>query len=313
VVGSALAAGLRHPFGPLAPGILLATGAATVGATVTQSLLQRRHAAGSEGPRSPPGTDPAREGDPCRHCAGTGLRSPTGPDRPEPPFHPTGSRALVTSWTSAGDQIWSTWLRTDTGHLPVELVGPVPATAYMPPRPGQFVPFPEKEPTLVLPARTVDPAPLRDATPGTLMPFPEEELDRLFPPDLPESDPAPESIASSFDVPGDAGFGSPFGIPPALGSPAFDVHFEAITPIPPHLRRTAPPAASPAPAPRSMGPRRSSAGPKSECTSCDRELVDLRSWGPCPECLRPVCNHCLLESLWEHGRGYCVPCAEELA
>jgi hypothetical protein len=312
VAGSVMAAGVRSPLGEYAPAILLATGAAAVSATLVNLLARRSRASGPGDPRADAVEEAARLEELCRYCEGTGLSALEDPEDPAS-VGPIGSRRIVlSSSTTPGDQIWSGWLRTDGGHLPVGLIGPVPETAYMPPRAGQFIPFPEREPDLILTADLPSRRGSALREPPRPAPFPVEELDRLFPPDLPATDSSTAPVSGPLDVPDEIGSDPVFGTPPPPGSLEYQIHLEAITATPPHLRSAAPPRTeSSTPAPR-VPSRMSSMVARTECASCDRELVELRSWGPCPECLRPVCNLCLLESLWKHGRGYCGPCAGEV-
>jgi hypothetical protein len=86
-----------------------------------------------------------------------------------------------------------------------------------------------------------------------------------------------------------------------------DLFLEAANPVPPHLRSAGVHAQIEAhrPTRRSM----SFAGQRSVCASCSKVVVDLRMSGPCPNCLRPICNDCLRESLATRGHGWCVDCS----
>jgi len=315
--GATMAAGLRAPIGGWAPEILLATGASVLGASLAHRAVQRRRAARLAATSSSEPIPSARwEEGVCARCSGTGLAAAFVDDlapvaAPLPSMH----RRVVSASTTAGDQIWSSWLRTDGERLPVPLVGPVPETAYSPPRPGAFVPFPAREPEPRVSPAPTELAPTRTAPP-LLGPFSEEELDRMFPPLLAAAG-APPPPASTIlpATPADGRPSVPME-PPGLfddGAPFapidFDLALEAANPIPPHLRsRDRRRAAPPRPA-REYA--RTAIVHSAECASCERTLTELRRWGPCPGCLRPVCNLCLLEAIWSQGRGYCAACLAE--
>jgi len=94
--------------------------------------------------------------------------------------------------------------------------------------------------------------------------------------------------------------------PPPNGSTAEITH-EATNPVPPHLRASGPLVRYET---RSSGhPSRVAAAFRSVCASCSKIVLDLRMSGPCPKCLRPVCQDCLREALVTHGRGWCVDCS----
>jgi hypothetical protein len=85
---------------------------------------------------------------------------------------------------------------------------------------------------------------------------------------------------------------------------------EVANPLPPHLRASGSSAelglrtdAAP--------PHRKGRTPRSVCASCSKVVLDLRMSGPCPKCLRPICNECLREALATRGRGWCVDCTGE--
>ena len=89
--------------------------------------------------------------------------------------------------------------------------------------------------------------------------------------------------------------------------PADDLFREAINPVPPHLRGVGLPTH--VGARRPDRPRRDAPSPKSVCASCSKVVVTLRMSGPCPKCLRPICNECLREAFVTHGQGWCIDCS----
>ena len=128
-------------------------------------------------------------------------------------------------------------------------------------------------------------------SPGAFVPFPDREPDLFIDaPDWPETGLGLSGLSST-----------------APSSTAARVLREALNPLPP-MQRIAPirptrPTPAPAPA------RRASGGPA--CASCTSSVVELRKWGPCAECLQPVCSECLLESMAVVGRGWCATCVAE--
>ena len=162
-------------------------------------------------------------------------------------------------------------------------------------------------------------------------PYSVEELDRMFPPlagghrvfleDAPQRigarsvdptmvRPRPDRVSSespptspTLPIPTHDEKGGP--------SPENALSIEATNPVPPHLRPVAPlehtGAAPPARAHSSLSSARS------VCASCSTVVVNLRMSGPCPNCLRPICDDCLREALRSHARGWCADCLASLA
>jgi hypothetical protein len=86
---------------------------------------------------------------------------------------------------------------------------------------------------------------------------------------------------------------------------------EAVNPVPPHLRDGG--FAGSNGAPGTVRNRADASPAKSVCASCSKVVVNLRMSGPCPKCLRPICNDCLREALAGTGHGWCIDCAAELS
>jgi hypothetical protein len=104
---------------------------------------------------------------------------------------------------------------------------------------------------------------------------------------------------------------SPDGAP-APDDTATRLSVEAANPVPPHLRDmgSGPTRArTERAARRSVDPERQ----RSVCASCSKVVVSLHMSGPCPRCLRPICNDCLREALVHHGHGWCLDCAHASA
>lgn len=254
------------------------------------------------------------------------------------PFAGTGAHShlpVLSASTVAGERLWATWRSVQPSHLPVDLVGPVPETAYVAPRSGGFVPFPGKEPEL---SRVPAPTHLR---PGRLSVVAPADTSAVEPWDLalpaigtrPDfaafetmAAPAPWGPAGNdVGAPGTAcgASGGPTeGMVPrmrAVSSPGtgFEtveewVRWEASAPMPPHLRgpTNGPPGDGGArPPPGDPRTRTAPRAVRSECASCADEVVGLRSWAPCGACDRPVCLACLRDSFVAFGHGWCRACA----
>lgn len=90
-----------------------------------------------------------------------------------------------------------------------------------------------------------------------------------------------------------------------------DLFREAANPVPPHLRAAGPllrfePA-------KPVARSGSSPTSRSVCASCSKVVVSLRMSGPCPKCMRPICNDCLRDAFVTHGHGWCVDCLSDTA
>lgn len=94
--------------------------------------------------------------------AQTSVTAPPKPTPPHPSSHPRATREPSRSHPTSGlgraavsvvvhdaDRLWQMWSTPKTGSLGAELVGPVPETAYSPPKPGAYAPFPQKDEDIV--------------------------------------------------------------------------------------------------------------------------------------------------------------------
>jgi len=110
--------------------------------------------------------------------------------------------------------------------------------------------------------------------------------------------------SSSSDSPGD----SARNLEHESATNLTELRHEAANPVPPHLRASGTLLRF-EPSPRS-GAAKGSSAPRSVCASCSNVVVDLRLSGPCPKCLRPLCQDCLREALVTVGHGWCTDCAQ---
>lgn len=224
------------------------------------------------------------------HTAGPGPRAP--------------AKGVAASVEAPGDQVWGQWAAQEVGRLPVELVGPVPETAWIPPSVGGIVPFPDREPTL----RVVDDR-LVPIEPGFSDMAPETEfastaggmaLPALLPTFQPSSEFPPSTGSDLTMVPG--GFSA---FEPDL---SFDwITAEALHPVPPHLRTGTPPERVGGPS-RPL-PKHRGTKPERACASCARPLPPSVRARPCPECQKPVCLPCRTQAVVHYGQTWCNGCA----
>jgi hypothetical protein len=213
-----------------------------------------------------------------------------------PRSHSVGVSASV---APAGDQIWGQWAPEEPGRLPVELVGPVPETAWFPRAPGAVVPFPELEPEWFVVDGEMLHSPEFPAFPG--IPEPEQLSNTEVDPSaehstaLPPTPAFPSSAGSDLTlVPGSAP-----QIAPELECDWITA--EALHPLPPHLRATPPQAPG-------NGHPRAPRKPRS-CASCARELAPSARARPCPDCQQPVCLTCRTQAVVNYGQTWCQGCA----
>ncbi|MCI4339541.1 MAG: hypothetical protein L3J68_04330 [Thermoplasmata archaeon] len=213
------------------------------------------------------------------------------PDLPRDTVVAGPSHAIA---STAGDFLWETWA-SETGRLPVGLIGPVAETAYVAPRPGAPALHEEGEPELAewlassIPApETRDSTSLLSAARGAVASGPQVE------------------DAESTLVMGMSDWKS-------VGSAVLEytsadvVLWEAMNPTPPHLRAPSRPRASPSPISR---PPRSQAIPSGQCADCAELVPDPANWRRCLECGHLLCSVCMVDALVSRERPWCSRCAE---
>ncbi|HZY69712.1 MAG TPA: hypothetical protein VFF67_01880 [Thermoplasmata archaeon] len=197
--------------------------------------------------------------------------------------HPSRSRAVASSPPLAAmaapeadfvAAMWDGW-GDNVGSLPVELVGPVAQTAYVPPKDGEFAPFPELDPEP--PMFLEGPLPYSDPFPSEAdIPMP------LTPPIAEEARPIPRPI------------------------PLTAVELEALMPLPPHLRSVAEPLAS--------DPFDKELPPVPDvsivfCATCAVAIEPGTRRSNCGRCGELVCGQCEFDALMTHGQEWCADCA----
>jgi len=137
------------------------------------------------------------------------------------------------------------------------------------------------------------------------------------PPALEAEEAEPPATGSAPDDPFAAGE-TPIDSAPPLSDVEFEpilvprrfdpqLALEACNPLPPHLRSSA--LHFPASPDRRRARLPDLTTQKSVCASCSKVVANLRLSGPCPKCLRPVCDACLREAFVTRGHGWCVDCS----
>jgi hypothetical protein len=212
---------------------------------------------------------------------------------PVPGALATGPAHAVAS--TPGDFLWGSWA-SETGRLPVELVGPVAETAYVAPRPGAPTLYEEGEPVMFEPVASSTPATETRASSSVsavsasapVMPRPEiEDSESTLVMGLSDWRSVGSSVLeyTSADV----------------------VLWEAMNPTPPHLRAPSTPRAAPTPVSRSA---RSQAIPSGQCADCAELVPDPANWRRCLECGHLLCSVCMVDALVSRERPWCSRCAE---
>ncbi|MCI4325527.1 MAG: hypothetical protein L3K00_06580 [Thermoplasmata archaeon] len=209
------------------------------------------------------------------------------------------SQGLSASPNVPGEAIWGQWASEEPGRLPVDLVGPVPETAWIPPHPGAVVPFPDREPQWFVVDGELVSAPQGPTIPGTPTP------DRLSTTEVAPTSEFPATLEPTPAYPPAAG--PDITLIPAIAD-AFEpeleydwITAEALHPLPPHLRATPPKAPAKFHAHAPEKPR--------SCASCSRELPPTARARPCPECRQPVCLTCRTQAVVNYGQTWCQGCA----
>jgi hypothetical protein len=194
--------------------------------------------------------------------------------------------------TDPAEFLWESW-RSVSGRLPVELVGPVPETAYVRPRPGAPALHEEGEPILLEMSTGGGPpgvslgATVVSVSVGALPPTPAPEMED------PETDGAIGMLSWKGIATSTLAFGS---MDPVLQ--------EALNPTPPHLR------ARPEPTPQAPPSRGRAVLPAGQCADCSEPVPDPANWRRCLDCEHVLCADCMVDALISRERPWCAYCAE---
>ena len=321
-LGGALALGAPRILESYAPLALIALGAGALGSSVAyRRWTTHRSAAQAAAARAPKvATPPA----PCPKCVEAEANHREWTDLVQRAWHapvvsPSPARGLSAELPlKPGDRIWQTWAHTEPSRLPVELVPPVPETAWVEPAAGAFVPFPQKEPELRVVEGRVVPMPPPVSAPA---PAPGLGVVPAVTPVLVPPSPVPLAVPPAVTVPlpsavlsGLASVGLPGELAPFALGPDASVEdwllYEAMHPLPPHLRPEggATWTAAAMPAVPTTVPATESPEFTVTCATCAQSCDEDAAWGPCPECGEPVCPTCRIRAVVEYGHTWCSGC-----
>lgn len=252
---------------------------------------------------------------------------------PEAPVQEIAAWVAGTTVPGSGDELWHRWGST-AGQLPVELVGPVPETAYIPPHPGEPVLYEEGEPVAIEallangPASWIATPEIACAPPESMIPHPAppepapRPLGPIIPtPAIPTVTNLPEPIASTpviptVPVPLEAvpkPPSAPAPSPPELDMAVFlsiattPVAREALDPTPPHLRPE--PAHVTDHRPVRSDHTRHHTGSSTRCADCHKVVQNPKVWSRCSDCHSQLCSHCIVDALLAYEWAWCTHCA----
>lgn len=310
VGGSLLAIGGGLAFDPpllghaYAPAVLAILGAGAL-ATGLASHAVRRPASVATPP--PARSAPSESWVVCPSC---NARTPEREGEPGP--RPWWESQPPASFIAPGpadpaDLLWGTWVPS-VGRMPVDLIGPVPETAFVLHRAGFPRLYEEGEPVIArLPSEKEEepapPVPTSAPAPesyGPVLPLTEEELEDWA--CVPVAVPAAPAIVGASALPSLPALPAPTGVPETLGP----VWHEAINPTPPHRR----PARAAHPPAVKAAPAVSVAGGVVGCANCRLPVRDPKGWRRCTECGQQLCGKCMTTTFLTIERAWCARCAE---
>jgi len=300
-VGLSLVFGLKIPFAGYAPLLLVALGVGAIASAVAGVATRRAYV-------------PAVAVAPARVISESWVICPSCSARSSataPPSEPPPVRdAPPLSWllpahakesgpVGVGDSLWASWLPS-AGTMPVELVGPVPETAYVPHREGAPRLYEEGEPVILdLPTAggiagavgtgvTLENAIEAASRAGNVSALVEivAEVEETIP--TPDRRDASDAFSLTDLTVGDV------------------VLWEALNPTPPHLR--------PSTARTPSGPtdRRAAVGPAyggARCVDCRGALAESAASLRCFLCRRRLCGDCMERALRTTEGGCCSYCS----
>jgi hypothetical protein len=302
-VGLSLVFGLQLPFGGYAPLVLVVLGFGAIASAVAGLAARRAR------PAAAPET-PARviseswvicPSCSARSSASASHRTEAPPVRDAPPIswllpahsHESGP-------PGAGDFLWASWI-PDVGKMPVELVGPVPETAYVPHREGTPKLYEEGEPVVLdLPtaggiAGAVGTGVTLEAAAEAPTVLPAVASLETIAAEVEETIPRPPATIDAGD-----------GITVSDLTIGDIVLWEALNPTPPHLREGTAPARSNA-ADRAGGVGSAYTGVR--CVDCRGPVHEADAQYRCFLCRRRMCGECMEHALETAGGGCCSYCS----
>src|SRR5271170_3693439 len=300
-LGLTLAVAPHLPWRTYTPPLLVIVGAGTLASGIATLAIRTSHA--TRGPSvSRAGPSPVSPPPLPNATLPSSAHRPHGGERnpaPGPAYRGAASDRSLTIPADPGEYLWQSWA-APSNHLPVELVGPVRESAYLPSVGGAPALYEEGEPVFVgCEGRDVQ----REMTP-----FPPGESSLLAGEPLATTEIVAPGTSAAGSLPGWTNSASSGGAPSLSESVMTNpVRHEAVNPTPPHLRprtsSTRPSAPSHRPPPRPMvrGVR---------CATCHAAVSDPPNWRRCLDCQRHLCAECVVGALLTYQRGWCSRCAE---
>lgn len=301
-LGLSLAIDPNIPWRTYTPPLLVLVGAGTLASGLAALAIRRSHAARAAAITSTPSA-----------ATRTSIVV-TAPYLPEPFACEAGARipmpapgravaspdSSITIPTDPGEYLWRSWATPST-HLLVDLVGPVPETAYTAWSADEPTLYEEGEPIFLgSPAGSSPAEGNASSSLGERSAFPSETRATTS-----LRGTAAEGNGGNSDWTESLSYGS---ARPFSGSPISNpVHHEAINPTPPHLRPRPSPNRTPPPG---HHPHSQSIERGVRCATCRASVADPPKWRRCPDCQRHLCADCVVSALLTYQRGWCSPCAE---
>jgi|HubBroStandDraft_1064217.scaffolds.fasta_scaffold00614_16 hypothetical protein len=300
-VGLSLVFGLRIPFAGYAPLLLVVLGVGAIASAVAGVATRRVFV-------SPAPEMPARViSESWVICPSCSARSSASAPHAEPP--PVRD-APPLSWllpahakdsgpVSVGDSLWASWLPS-SGTMPVELVGPVAETAYVPHREGTPQLYEEGEPVILdLPTA----GGIAGAV-GTAVTLENALENGIHPRGVSELEAIVAEVEETLPTPGPFDAGEGISVTDLTMDDV--VLWEALNPTPPHLRTGAERA------PAGPAERRATVGDVYggvRCVDCRGAVVESGGSLRCFLCRRRLCGDCMEKALRTTEGGCCSYCA----
>jgi hypothetical protein len=302
-IGLSLVFGLKLPFAGYAPLLLVVLGVGAIASALAGLATRSAHPA-----------DVARSPAPvvseswviCPSCSARSSAAAPHADLPPVRDAPPISWLLPahsqdSGPPGAGDALWASWI-PDVGKMPVDLIGPVPETAYVPHREGTPRLYEEGEP-VVLELPTAGGIAGAVATGVTLEAAVRADSPELAPSLLDEvAAEVEETIPAVVSEPIDAGD----GISVTDLTIGDVVLWEALNPTPPHLR------SGTAAVPLTLAGRTGAVGPVYagvQCVDCRGPVVETGAPHRCFLCRRRLCGDCMEKALRTSEGGCCSYCS----
>ncbi|MGA8663832.1 MAG: hypothetical protein WB809_02010 [Thermoplasmata archaeon] len=300
-LGVSLAIDSSIPWRTYTPPLLVLVGAGTLASGLAALAIRRSHAARAAAAAVAAVSAPMGSLTTCSDYLPEPFAPGAGARVPMPALvrGAASPDSTITIPSDPGEYLWRSW-STPSTHLLVDLVGPVPETAYRSWGNDEPVLYEEGEPIFVgapsglTPSGGNGPLPLRE---GASISSEYMSTTRLLgtDPDGAVQFPGWTDTVSS-------------GGPPSYSASriANPVHHEALNPTPPHLRPRPSPARNTLPG---HHPHPASIQRGVRCATCHTSVTDPPKWRRCLDCQRHLCADCVVSALLTYQRGWCATCA----